>query len=195
MGSDYIIRTGNKGDEPVVGALMALAFASDPFVRWILPDPNVYVQGSMKHAANTAPESFVDGHVHIIGRNYGAIVWVPPGNEIHRNDPENGDGSDAGGRTTAELGELIKQSEVYYPDEPYWYLAWVAVDPMWRGKGLGTALLKHTLDICDQSHQPAYLESTNAANLSIYERHGFELLAEVQVGNSPKRYPMLRPAR
>jgi ribosomal protein S18 acetylase RimI-like enzyme len=84
---------------------------------------------------------------------------------------------------------------VYRPSEPHWYLAYIAVDPAHRGKGLGTALMNHSLDIIDRQQLPAYLESTNTANLSIYKRHGFALLAEVQVGNSPMRYPVLRPAR
>lgn len=170
---------------------MTLAFASDPFVRWILPDPNVYVQDCMKHAGKMAPKSFHNGHAYIIGANCGAIVWVGPESKSHHDDSDGGDG----GGGPAELEELIRRSEQYRPTVPHWYLGWIAVDPMWRGKGLGGALLKHTLEISDRNHLPIYLESTNAANLSIYKRHGFELLAEVQVGNSAKRYPMLRPAR
>ena len=52
--------------------------------------------------------------------------------------------------------------------------------------------MSHALELCDRDKLPAYLESTNAANLSLYKRFGFKLLAEVQVGQSPKRYPMLR---
>jgi ribosomal protein S18 acetylase RimI-like enzyme len=61
--------------------------------------------------------------------------------------------------------------------------------------GYGTALLRHGLSVCDRETLPVYLESTNAANLSLYERHGFEVLAEVQVDGSPMRYPMLRAPR
>ena len=53
--------------------------------------------------------------------------------------------------------------------------------------------MEHTLKKCDQDRLPAYLESTNAANLTLYERFGFRVLAEVSVGNSLARYPMLRP--
>ena len=51
--------------------------------------------------------------------------------------------------------------------------------------------MSHALTICDRDKRPAYLESTNAANLSLYKRFGFELLAEVRIGQSPAWYPML----
>ena len=64
----------------------------------------------------------------------------------------------------------------------------------YRGKGLGGRLLAHCLEIVDRDGLPAYLESTNRANLSLYQRHGFRTLAEVRAGVSPPRYPMLREA-
>ena len=191
MGSDYQIRTATWDDEPNVGALMALAFATDPFVRWILPSPHNFVTDSLKHAGKTTAPAFDDGTVYMIGDAFGAAVWVGPDAKFQRNDDHSNDGS---GMPEA-LPELIHKSGAYRPSEPHWYLAYIAVDPAHRGKGMGTALMNYSLDICDRDHMPAYLESTNAANLSIYKRHGFEMQAEVQVGNSPKRYSMLRPAR
>lgn len=191
MGSEFQIRVGTWDDEPNVGALMALAFATDPFVRWILPDPLDYVKSSLKHARITTAPAFDNGTVYMIGETFGTAVWIGPDAKFRRKKASEEGGVDM----PKELAELIQKSSAYRPKEPHWYLAYVAVDPAYRGKGLGTALMKHSLDICDSDHMPVYLESTNAANLSIYKRHGFELLAEVQVGNSPKRYSMLRPAR
>lgn len=191
MGSEFQIRTGTWDDEPNVGALMALAFATDPFVRWVLPNPYKYVSDSLKHAGDTTAPAFDNGTVYMIGEAYGAAVWVAPDAKFKRKDRAN----DGGGDMPDELAELVQKSGAYRPTEPHWYLAYIAVDPAHRGKGLGTALMNYSLDICDREHMPVYLESTNRANLSIYRRHGFELLAEVQVGNSPMRYPMLRAAR
>lgn len=191
MSGDYQIRTGTWEDEPNVGALMVLAFAMDPFVRWILPDPKEFVAQSLIHAGLTTAPAFDDGTVYMIGDSYGAAVWVAPDAQFQRKD----DPPDGGADMPDDFAELVKKSGAYRPLEPHWYLAYIAVDPAHRGKGLGTALMNYALDICDRDHMPVYLESTNAANISIYKRHGFELLAEVQVGNSPKRYPMLRPAR
>jgi RimJ/RimL family protein N-acetyltransferase len=45
---------------------------------------------------------------------------------------------------------------------------------------------------CDRDRLPAYLESSNPANIAFYERHGFELLGTIQVGTSPPIFPMVR---
>jgi len=55
--------------------------------------------------------------------------------------------------------------------------------------------MKHALLACDREQKPAYLESSNPANLSLYERHGFEVVAEVSEGGSPITFPMLRKAQ
>jgi len=41
----------------------------------------------------------------------------------------------------------------------------------------------------------AYLESTNPANLSLYQRHGFEFIGNIQAGTSPPLFPMIREPR
>lgn len=55
--------------------------------------------------------------------------------------------------------------------------------------------LKHALARVDEGKLPAQLESSNPRNISLYERHGFETIGEIQIGNSPVVTPMLRPAR
>ena len=191
MSDEFQIRTGTWDDEPNVGALMALAFATDPFVRWVLPDPLDFVTGSLTHAGITTGPAFDTGTVYMIGETLGAAVWISPDAKFTRKVRDSDDGADM----PDDLAELVQKSGAFKPSKPHWYLAYIVVDPAHRGKGLGTALMNHSLDIIDRQQMPVYLESTNPANLSIYKRHGFELLAEVQVGNSPTRYPMLRAAR
>jgi hypothetical protein len=41
----------------------------------------------------------------------------------------------------------------------------------------------------------AYLESSNPRNITLYKRHGFELLGTIQIGTSPSIAPMLRRPR
>ena len=55
--------------------------------------------------------------------------------------------------------------------------------------------MRHALSRCDRDGTPAYLESSNPRNITLYERHGFERLGTVQVGTSPSIVPMLRRAR
>jgi GNAT superfamily N-acetyltransferase len=57
----------------------------------------------------------------------------------------------------------------YHPSQPHWYLPLIGVDPVHQRKGYGSALLQHVLLQCDRDHAPAYLESTNPANIRLYE--------------------------
>jgi len=56
-------------------------------------------------------------------------------------------------------------------------------------------LMKTALERVDAEGLPAYLESSNARNVSLYERHGFEVIGEIQHGSSPSMLPMYRAAR
>ena len=55
--------------------------------------------------------------------------------------------------------------------------------------------MRHALRRCDDDGLIAYLESSNPRNLSLYERHGFEIMGQIQAGTSPTLYPMVREAR
>ena len=89
----------------------------------------------------------------------------------------------------------MEQVGAYHPQEDCWYLPLIGVDPVYQGRGYGGALMAHALQQIDEEHLPAYLESSNPRNISLYERHGFETLGEVQLGSSPTFVPMLRAAR
>jgi ribosomal protein S18 acetylase RimI-like enzyme len=74
-------------------------------------------------------------------------------------------------------------------------LSLFGVEALHRNSGRGAALLQHRLCQCDREHLPAYLWSSNPLNISLYERHGFEIAGTIQVGSSPSIFPMLRHAR
>ena len=83
----------------------------------------------------------------------------------------------------------------HHPREPHWYLPLIGVDPAHQGKGYGDALMANALERCDRDRAPAYLESTNPRNISLYRRHGFEPIGTIQAGSSPLLVPMLRRPR
>jgi ribosomal protein S18 acetylase RimI-like enzyme len=64
-----------------------------------------------------------------------------------------------------------------------------------QGRGYGSALLRHALEQIDRDGQLAYLESTNPANVPLYQRHGFEVVGTIQVDDAPPMIPMVRRAR
>ena len=64
-----------------------------------------------------------------------------------------------------------------------------------QNNGHGDALMRYALERCDRDTLPAYLESTNPRNVSLYRRQGFEEVGTIQVGTSPTLVPMLRRPR
>ena len=76
-----------------------------------------------------------------------------------------------------------------------WYLEYLGVDPKSHSLGLGSLILKNSLSKIDALHQPAYLESSNPRNMSLYERHGFETVNKFQFGDGPPIHTMFRAAR
>jgi ribosomal protein S18 acetylase RimI-like enzyme len=96
----------------------------------------------------------------------------------------------------ARLGDVFAWGEQvgqFHPTEPHWYLAQIAVTPGRQGRGHGSALLRSGLERCDRDGLPAYLESSSPRNRALYERHGFDVIDEVRVADSPPIWPMLRP--
>lgn len=71
----------------------------------------------------------------------------------------------------------------------------IGVEPYAQGRGLGGALMRHAVARCDEEELPAYLESTNPRNISLYVRFGFEILGEIREGACPVVTPMLRKPR
>ena len=91
-----------------------------------------------------------------------------------------------------ELFAVFGEMASYRPEGDCWYLPLIGVDPAHQGRGLGSMMLKHALSIIDEKGLPAFLESSNPANISLYERHGFEVVGRIQVGSSPAVHPMHR---
>jgi GNAT superfamily N-acetyltransferase len=79
--------------------------------------------------------------------------------------------------------------------EPHYYVRDVGVLPDMQGKGLGSALMRPTLDRCDREGLPAYLEASSERNAALYERLGFRVTEELRVADSPPLRLMRRSPR
>ncbi len=190
-----MISTSTEADKARVIDTIVLGFSADPILRWMFPEPQQYLATFPTVMGLFGGKAFEhDSAYHIDGYSGGAL-WLPPG--IH---------PDEEGLTTLfedklsgpmleDVFSLFEQMDEFHPDEPFWHLTFIAVDPAQQGKGYGSGLLEHTLAPCDESKKLAYLESTNAANLSLYQRHGFELIGNIQAGTSPPLFPMIREPR
>lgn len=76
-----------------------------------------------------------------------------------------------------------------------WYLYVFITMPQFRGKGLGSKIMKPMLDYLDEHNQDGYLETLLSINVEIYKKFGFELKEEIRVPNTDLTlYAMLRTA-
>jgi ribosomal protein S18 acetylase RimI-like enzyme len=189
------IKTATASEADPVIAVLTLAFSTDPGVRWTYPDPQQYLRHFPSLVQAFGGNAIAHGSAYYVDGYAGAALWLPP--EVHPDEdamntllqhtvPE---------QVHKDLLAVFEQVSPYLPQEPYWYLPLIGVDPCHQGKGYGAALMQHALVPCDRDHLPAYLESTNPKNISLYERHGFKVLGTVQVGTSPTVCPMLRRPR
>jgi len=71
----------------------------------------------------------------------------------------------------------------------------IGVRPEWQGRGFGSALLRPILERCDRERLPAYLEASSPRNRALYERHGFAVVEEMRVSDSPPVWRMWREAK
>ena len=188
------IRTATDQDHHRVLQTILLAFSSDPLTRWFWPEAATYLNSTPGFDAFGGAATRA-GSTYVTKGFEGAALWMPPGVE---SDEERLvaylEASVAPDILDNVMG-VFEAMEKYHPDDPCWYLPLIGVDPAHQGRALGSALMKHALLRCDEDGLPAYLESSNPRNVSLYVRHGFEVMGEIQVGSSPPVCPMIRQAR
>jgi GNAT superfamily N-acetyltransferase len=180
-----------------LAAVLAGAFYDDPPMTWVVNDDRrrrKLLEGSfglylrklwLKQDACYTTDSVV-----------GAAVWELPGQwKVGGLDQLRLLPSMAriNGRLLPRILRAIAVLESNHPVEPHYYLPLVGVELEWRGRGLGTALMRPIVDRCDEEKVPAYLEATSPRNRALYERHGFEVTEQFSLGpGSPPLWRMWR---
>ena len=138
-----------------------------------------------------------DGNSYTVGEAEGGALWLSPGAyppgpwQQLRMLP--GFAHVFGVRALPRAMRDLGQMESIHPKRvPHWYLGFLGIEPSKQGRGLGSALMQPVLERCDADRLPAYLETSNPANLPLYQRHGFEVIAECDIGDGPHIWGMLR---
>jgi GNAT superfamily N-acetyltransferase len=156
---------------------ISTAFHHDPVWGWAFDDADLRQVHYARWWRLFVEAGLRNEGVWVTSECEAATVWIPPGcvelspDEEVRLEPMLREL--VGSRTELFL-EVFDRFEAAHPrDEPHYYLSLLATHDDHRGRGLGVGLLAENLQRIDSEHMPAYLESTNPANLERYERHGF----------------------
>jgi GNAT superfamily N-acetyltransferase len=176
-------------------ATLVLAFGTDPVARWMYSEPDQYLLHIPRLFRALGTSSFEAGAAQRSGDGLGVALWLPPGVAGDDGSLEAIIAESIVKEKQADVGAVFEQTERYRPTEPHWYLSLIGVESLHRNKGCGAVLLEHGLHQCDREHRPAYLWSSNLQNTSLYQRHGFEIVATIKAGSSPPIFPMVRHAR
>jgi ribosomal protein S18 acetylase RimI-like enzyme len=194
-GAAAIIKTaGTSGRRQIVDCL-TLAFGTDPVARWAYPHSQQYLEYFPNFIRLFGGRAFETETAFYINSFSAAALWLPPDavpdeaalaalvqNTVAKN-------------RQSDLFAIFEQMARFHPAEPHWYLPLIGVDPAQQNKGFGAMLMRHALAVCDREGLPAYLESTNPRNISLYLRHGFEIVGMSQAGSSPPMFPLRRAPR
>lgn len=182
------VRIATARDIGPMAAMLARAFADDPFYGYLAGDApersermRVGWVGILRHASDRLSATYTtDDHA-------GAAIWHRPGYD----GPSFGASllmlrsmaRLAGGyRRLQEISraiEFLEERQRHHVPGPHWYLSAIGVDPSRQGGGIGSALMQPVLERADAQGTPAYLETATARNVLLYERLGFAVLEEL----------------
>jgi ribosomal protein S18 acetylase RimI-like enzyme len=180
-------------------AVLARAFHDDPAWVWLIPDdarrrrvlPWLFRIGFDVTAADVWATA---------GAVEGVARWLPPGRAPMKIAPT----LLALLQTPLRLrratgpflayGRAVELLRAEVAPGAHWYLAGIGVDPPAQRRGVGGALLQPGLTAAARASLPAVLLTNNAANLSFYRRHGFEVVREGETPrNGPRAWAMVKP--
>ena len=191
------MRLAGSGDRARVVALLARAFADDPAMSFIFPDPEDRSKRLPRLFGLLFDSDGPAGMRLLTAGGEAATMWRAPG-RIHTGRWE------MLRRLPALLWALgpnrsraIRVSEainLHMPQGVYWYLHIAGCDPAHQGRGHGATAVRAGLTRA-AGRLPAYLETATEANLSFYTGLGFTVTSEWTVpGGGPRFWSMLRQA-
>ncbi len=185
MADDETSRVAEPSDVDAVAQTLAGAFFNDPVWGWVFNEPQhrhdqqaafwaLFVAGSIEHR-----------WVWTTSRHEAVSLWIPPGCpeliEPYKARLEPLVEELVGPRSQI-MFEVLDRFEAAHPaHEEHFYLSLLGTHPDHRGNGTGMRLLAENLARIDERRMPAYLESTNPANLKRYESVGFEVYRQFEL--------------
>lgn len=182
------IRTGTLADVEGLTTVVASAFAADPLMVWLLPDP---VTRAVATEAWWTP--LVAGYLHagraLVAEGAAACLLWRRSDEQIPDAPGQPPMRDVIARLVAperrpEVGAGLAVFPRLRPAREHVYVHVVAVHPRHQGHGLGARLLAELASL-DTGRDLVCLESTNPMNHPFYERNGFRAGAAAPLAGSP----------
>jgi len=199
-GSSSEIRAATPDDVPAVAACLTSAFYDDPvWGLWAFPEKASRSQRLYEFMRAFVAAGVRYPWVRMTDNAEAVALWLPPGEpEMTPHEEQAFEQLLAAllGERSGEVQALFERFDEQHPqEEPHYYLSLWATHRDHAGRGLGTTLIDENLARIDSERMPAYLESTNPANISRYEALGFHRRDEFGPDGGPVITTMWREAR
>ncbi len=162
---------------PQVAAALADAFVDDPVFTWLLPG-SLRRQARLRTMFAAEMEQYVvpNGTVWTTPGYDGAVTELPPGAwEM----PKSATGKEAlkwmrafGRRLPLAIRVQHAMAERHLR-ESHFYVRTVGVRTALQRQGVGSALMRPTLERADSAGLPTYIEASSERSAALYERLGF----------------------
>lgn len=198
----YGIRCARPTESDSIAALLARAFADDPVMVWMFPDPSGRERGTSRffklsqrqqrpRAGSVRVAATAEGQLLAAALWSGPGRWKPSAVRELAALPHYARVFGTGGlRRAADVENSLQEA---HPQAPHWYLPTLGTDPAAQGAGAGSALVREQTVHCDRLGRPAYLESSKASNVPFYERFGFRVTREIRLpDDGPTLWAMWR---
>lgn len=190
------VREAGVSEVAPVSATLAHALGNDAVFAWLFPNQRRRDRGLRRlFAVEIEHYVFPAGRVLTTDDFRGANVELPPGRWKMAMPLSGAVGLvRVFGWRLPRAARLQAFCDRNHLQEPHYYIRTLGVATRFQGRGLGTALLRPTLDRCDREGVPAYLEASSERSAALYERLGFVHLGELRVPDGgPRFWPMRRP--
>lgn len=189
-----------RSDVPAAGRCLARAFANDPLMVHLLPDPqrrDRMLRGFctliVRHGTRYGQAYGVGDAIH------GVAVWLPPAEaqaSLLRLLYTGGWRLPllvGIGNTSRMLGfrGIVERHYQRLVPQPHWLLHMLGVAPEHQGRGLGSELLNAMLPRLDETQVDCVLETANPRSALLYERFGFQTLEEIVVPDTDLRCKLM----
>lgn len=188
MAAASSFRAAGEADLDALAATLARAFEHDPVWSWCFAgEPRERLLAGLGAVFRFAAAAALDyGWVRLAGDAAAVALWTPPGEpEMSAADEERFPDAIAAACSAAATARVLALMEAFernHPADPqHFYLSVLGTHPDHAGQGIGVALVAANLEEIDAAGPPAYLESTNPANVARYERLGFVPDREAQL--------------
>jgi GNAT superfamily N-acetyltransferase len=172
------VTRATEADRARVVDTVVAAFRADPAFGYFFPGKELYDEQAPVFAGHLFDARVRHGTVWVVDGGASVAMWDPPSAVPWKQAP-------LPPETLVRLKAYDAVVHPTLPTTPYWYLGVLATHPDHSGRRLGRAVMAAGLAAASGAGLPAYLETTNPANVALYRRAGWDVVESLAVDTLP----------